>query len=730
MGVKYFLNYFSRLGNEFRIEINIPNYNGERIEVLGVEDSEFHLSTAISNTPFDDFINTLSASISVYSDNIDVKELQLMNDLECKIDVFKNNKLYYTGCLIADGLTEKITSRGAVIALTTSDNLKQLEGKELILTNPPSPIVDGVQVSYRSPINYFRQLFNMVGSVLPINWHVSTLNQGTNAFAGLAEWSPRGEIIQLNSMNAWVILSEMAKSLTLKVYQQNGEWWVINESDVIREGGVVEVYRIAATMEEVTATKFNKSFNTEVNEILEDLYSTVIKSVGKVEVTYSATRDENIVPNGDFEHTSSGSPLYWEAVDSELGYTTIANQTISIRGGNSLEFTSFKDEQNAVTFGGELNKYYIPLDCKTLFKSLTFGFTFMPEKYPTYLSPPEKKDLIAWLEKMPLKYQVTYTANGNLYYLNENGYWNTDRGESLKYVSTTDINKVNFSGVGRSGQSVIFFFQYGGREAFTVPLNRDFNTTRETLEYIASQAPIELGAVAYDSFITFRVNAQTSLAARIDDTNAVVDNFIPVILNNVMNGDINLVTFQSKGNEGRILMPKPDSLDNFGEGLLSIKFIQIGENAKTTLDDVYINVENAFDVYELDLVNNKNATQKYDMKISSSFSGCDLSSYMNNFSNTNEVYKFERNGISASLTEHFGRDVLSWREKPLTVLEGSFQGDVNLGAITTLYGIKYIVFNKNYNSAKEITKLNLVEAHHNNNFPNVVHKSSLDNKIS
>ena len=106
MGVKYRIEYYNKVDDFFKIDIDVPDYDGE-INKLNGSGGEVFTKEIVSsdNNPFDEHIKSSQANINfILETDLDISDLQLCNDLEVKLKVYKNNELYWSGFVISDGL--------------------------------------------------------------------------------------------------------------------------------------------------------------------------------------------------------------------------------------------------------------------------------------------------------------------------------------------------------------------------------------------------------------------------------------------------------------------------------------------------------------------------------------------------------------------------------------------------------------------------------------------------
>ena len=203
---------------------------------------------------------------------------------------------------------------------------------------------------------------------------------------------------------------------------------------------------------------------------------------------------------------------------------------------------------------------------------------------------------------------------------------------------------------------------------------------------------------------------------------------ISLIALNSQNEDVVRFQFTSKGGESRIKIPEPEELDTQNIGIMNYKIFHNG-SYESIIDDVYINVDENFDKYTLTLPSKKDSKEEYKMKISSSFSGFILSNYMNSWATNHETMMYDRYGIKATLTEHYGRDVLALKSKPYQIIDNEYIG--MLTPLSLVNGNMLPIIKCDYNACNDTTQVTLMEFKVNSiENVEVTHKGSNDDKIS
>lgn len=747
MGVKYILEHNSPKGQIHKTTIEIPSYDGEVIYLEGVEKTATQLQWNGDENPFDKHVIGSQLTLNIYdTGSIDLDELMLTPDLEYRVKYYIDNVLFWSGFLISDGIQEQLSYRPS-LQLTAVDGMLGMEGLDIKITNPQGIVIDDYTSEIRCPLNFIRQCFNTIKNTLPINWMCKTKNSSypvIDVLAGSVNWSPRGEILIMKKMDCYEIFEGILKSFNLHCFQAYGEWWIVNYQDLISDNNMFSGYRIENFDTNIADTK---GVNTSINlkDVLNQGVRMLNKPISKVKVTYKATRDENIVPNGSMNliNATSQSVIYWEGNINNV-YQTDIHDGFSGRStdkyGNedkALEFTT--QVATGITFhDGE--KVGIPFDAKTLFPRFTLGLSVLPYNYPKYTSG-EKQGQIKWLEEKPLQLEVTYKTGETLWYLNENGYWIKEGLEQLVQVSFSLRNHnttIKYSGKAQKGQKITYNLRKikgvtGGYEYRTVErvFTDSATSLDESLDMIISLFPsneFTFTKLGNGNLLVDPSSQWELYDPQISDVSGQISTRISLIAENSMNEDVVRFQFTSKGGESRIKIPEPDNLDSQDIGILKY-YIHHNGSYKSAIDDVYINVDENYDVYEASIQSKKDSVEEYEMTISSSFSGFLLSSYMNSWADCHTTMKYTRFGVEATLTEHYARDVIRMKSKPYQKIDQTYLGMVT--PLNVMNGNMIASASCTYSAHENQTKVTLIEYKLNDvQDLNVRHYGSNDDNIS
>lgn len=724
MAIKYQIEYH----NKYKITIDVPNYDGEIIHCKGVGQKAFELEYEE-----DMHIMSSKANIAFYTD-VDIYDLQTANDLEVLVEVFRDNLLYWRGYLIADGLKQYdrqgLPSEVNIIATDGLNNTKEMT----FTLGSASPIEMPEYMSeFNTPLHYLIRCLQLINNELPIRWSVSTksvLDINKDVFCGLISLN-RTEFLLYEGVDAFFVLENILKSFNLKIMQSNGYWYVYNELDEFLgyeyNNGVVTMYQEEVVNQPEYFLTNNNTFE-------------VRKGIGKVVISYNPIKDMYVIPNGSFNETSSGRPVDWKSDKGYLMSDSGDENRISFRLKDDLGREersvildgSFVSTPQIYYFESESGNSYIPIDGHNLYKHFTFGFRMMPFDYPT-LNPNE--EYIDWLDTKPFSIQVKYSIlrNGVVtnYYLNENGYWQRSTGEIFRI---SNINRaldetyvdIKFEGIGDASQSfTISYFApdvFGGTQLETMryTLDYDYMSLDDTLNALMLKIDNSGITATRESLDTIRfyfdnISGEIFASAYVLGTAETTSNtWINFIVDNAINGDVIEYQFQSKASQGKIELPDPGDTHQIipdGRGYLSFAFKQ--KNAVTTIvDELKFSFEEATETYTLKI--NDNDSEEFELRIGSSFTGFDLTSYSLDFSTTDFYMMFSRNGVVATLPEHYGRDFLQLNARPRRVWTGQMKGEIKPYQMTTIRGINFVPLHIMYNTETNETSGSWIEFTSNN----------------
>lgn len=749
--IKYRLEINNLRKNKHRVDIDIPEYNGDIIKLRDVAGQSIILTHEGDENIFENHVYSSSLEINVYDEGqIDLDELMLTPDLEYRVKYYVNDRLYWSGFLIADGVQENLNYKSA-IKIQAVDGMNSMEGLNISITNPQGIEMGSYISETRCPINIIRQCFNTIGNNLPINWMCDTKNSQYDDYdvlAGNINWSPNGEILIMKSLDCYEIFEGILKSFNLHCFQAYGEWWIVNYIDLVKNDFDFTGYRLEdlqstrAEGRDFSLDTFSKTINNVGVRMLK-------KPVSQVKVTYKSTRDENIVPNGTMNYVrgSQSSVMYWSVYEQGV-ISAFMHEGISGRTTDKYDLPdmSLELKTSGVNFVQPYNlvRNGFPFDAKVLYPRFTLGLSVMPIDFPTYTSGAEA-GRIKWVESKPLQIEITYRTRDALWYLNENGYWIKEGMQQLVVVDQVDIksasSRVKYGGAIQRGQYMRFSFRNRNNtevSSATYVFDQSYDTLEESEQAILDAfAPNKGFAVSAfrdtawgrPDYIQFVSNRSGYYARHsLSDVSGAISTKISLIALDSQNEDVIRFQFTSKGGESRIKIPEPEELDTQNVGIMNYKIYHNGAYT-SVIDDVYINIDENYDLYTVSIPAKRNSTEDYELKISSSFSGFILSNYMNNWATNHETMYYNRYGVRATLTEHFGRDVLTLKSTPYQIIDDEYIGMLNPLSLVNSNMIPIVKCS--YNAHSDTTNVTLMELKINDNDNiSVSHKGSNDDNIS
>ena len=743
MAVKYRLSFSNINLEQVVVEISHPDYVGDVISVIGVGGESYSLSRSAIDTPHASHVVPTTANINLYTDLIDVEELQQANDKEWTTRVTVDGDDDFIGYLVPDGIQKTLKGAGNVVRLNATCGLSLLQGQKYSYPSGVWTVDVGGNVSVNlAPMSFIRHLLAGVGTNLPICWSTSIrydVEPDRDFFAGSMPFSSirsLGEIFAFNDIDRYWFIENLVKSGKCTIVQQSGKWHIINYEDLIRLDGVLPMLEIPGGSGAVVATSYNKDFNLDLNgkQILDDAYTMFKKAVGKVNVVYNKIQNKNIIPNGGFDLTILGYVADWhlntskelvgtyEALDGRQG-TSADVSRINPIGGAGLPADDF-------TTSSRMN-----FDAKVLFKSLTFGFMLMPLNGFEV----DENGFIKWgIDTLKISLYYDMRKNGVLYryYLNEFGYWsNGDMKGNQEVVDArfaplnsrliVDFNQDRNFFVG--DEVVIEFYRNGGgKETHSVTFE-ETKAVGAGVTFLSTKITgSEVGSVPYSLWIN-NVNGSMPFSAKVVKTE---DYYQDIRLNQdqAKIGDIINFTFQAKGKSTNILVPEPEDLLS-GSGKMRLSF-HVKSGQRYILDNVWMNVEDNSDRYELSNFT-ANSEEGYEMGISTSFSGFFISNYQETPGNAEKfMLMTDYSGTSKRLTELYGRGIFNWRNKARKIYNGTFKHDVPYISLVDIDGVKYIPTGMENNRTNGQCFLQGFEAALNIIEPNVVHKGNNDENLN
>ncbi|MDR2274345.1 MAG: hypothetical protein LBF27_25785 [Sphingobacterium sp.] len=714
MAVKYTIPFKDDANVLWRVDIDLPSYTGEAIELVGVGRTFCALDYgASSEDPYEPILSS-SVTIQFYNKNgeVDIRELQLLSDLEGRVLLYKDDIIKWSGYILSDGIQRLIAPNPYTVSITATDGL------QLLNTIPfnglrKDPLVDGMSVI--CPLAYVREIlfhYRHLGIIFPIRWTsaVESVFHDDDGFAGETGWGSLGDSwkdLNENNRSCMYVLSGILSAFQMRIYQWDGKWLIERINDVFTGVYPWKEINTAFDGQGVPAlTTGISDVNKEYPFVNENQVMNIKPSLTDMEVTYDYSQAENNLPNGGFDKLFFGAFIYWHflPIPGSVQPNFTQYPSLSNRPGTSAKLTNYDDASGEATFT-LVDK--VPVDTSVLFKRFLLGFTFLPLGGFTYNS---QTGLIDWTNN-PLQISVSFTKDDKTWYLNEFGYWwNEDTATIIQKFEYGFINPplpyycVLFSNslFFNPGDVVTFTFLRNGTVE-NIPFTFNTLTTPEdalitflngipnTQELIGN--PGKKGFVIYDVVDSPENKVETGKTElSIRRVNLSVDS---LKLN-----DIAPIAFSGKGGNSEILLPSISENFDTINGLMNIQFF-VKRNQEYVIDDAYFRFEQNNEVFKSSLETvKKTNSEKKSLNISSSFTGFMLSNIMSNFYDSNKEYKFTDGKYTGSLTGMTANAIMRLRYVPREV----FQGDLHLGnqdwSVNTIYeieGKKFLPLNSRYN---------------------------------
>lgn len=754
--IKYQLPYKSIDESEWLLTIDLPTYSGDPITVSGVEGKSGILNYEGSvDEVWDNHLVNVTLTSELYNEGqIDVTELQLVEDRTVLVTLTRNGQIKFKGWLISDGMQYEFNNLPSTVQITATSGLNLLDGI--------SYSGFGGELGQRVPLNFFRRILqnsNQLGIQLPIRWTPTVQQNITleDAFTS-SIWSANGQgYYNLNIktdvityVDCKYIIEGMAQSLKCRVIQIDGAWWVLGISESIND---VLAYKECANYTGTPiitnhSISIVKNIGSDYLSIQNDSVLTVLPALSKIDVVYNQKQRTNIIPNGGQDEFILGSiPLHWSG---ETGLLYGQGIDITSQGGSSIELNNLTTEEK---------KYYLigalPIDANVLYKTLTFGFSFMPlEGFKV-----DENGFIIWDDNNKIKVSIKYIVDdgsGNLvyYFLNEFGYWSSGGGlvgDGITIVSVTqtiDSVIVKFGGTASViGQQYNLSYTENDdpNPSFDIYQTYTFTSSVPFATALTEIASSTGGTVVGDTIEYGVINP--SNASAYFAGGAETPNYMYFSQENLKLNDAVAISYRGSSSFD-MFIKDPGFLGlnaPKGVGRLSIEFFvrrgyldtsvtpNVYRYTKMLLDDVWMNLEDNSDLYSIENTLTKNANKKeIGLNISSSFNGFYESNFMRNYSNSDTDWIFNDGVNQGSLTELYARSVMRSRYKPNFIYNGTIStrgkdwSFLNCYTINGLEGKRFIPLNPTYNTSRNEVSLIALEYVYDDIDMQVIHKGSKD----
>lgn len=748
MALQYLIEYKNLREEDIRVEIHDDRYSGSIIELDSVQGSAVSFTYDSEDDPILSHIIHKSIEMSVYSDGLDIHDIITSNDGQKTVRYLKNGQVKFEGFLLSDGLEDKETAISFEVKLKAVDGLSMLEDSESVMEEvldlPGRVVVDGLASKRDCILNQFRIILNSGDyklPELPIRWSSSlesTQSISGDILAGELQINPFDRLTRDRQIDVYWYLENLCKAFNLILEQRDGFWYIYSRKDVVSESGVLDFWEITSYIgkSDITAVKvpsvslYSDSVADHIND---DGNYIGLRPLSSAVVSYEDTRHRNILPNGSFDETIADEVLYWGTTTGTAG--TSPGVPINIRGegyslridnnfDNSPELTSETSLISLVSgIYGQVSRG-IPIDTNILFKEIEWGFIFSPiDGFNTI--PGVDGDFINWMAEDGIEVSFRFvglnkSGQKRSLYLNSFGYW-TDESSSIYIrdhtMSGGDNNRTftwNFEP--QTSYSVRGdIFEVGIQKKINDPIvRRVYNITPGlTLHQVLLEISSKL---VQDGYSVSSTNSSLTVSG-INGMRAFFYNdgsssrFIKFTVDELRLGDTASVKFQSKANQGSVLMPDSGVITPIKDIELGKLYVDIRVKPRWIIafDDFYIHTSDNNDVFN---INNGryNGTEEYNLGISSSFSGFMDSSVGAGWEATDESMYFSDGDFSGTLTELYGAFAVSWRNRSLSIFTGTLNGDYSGFRLANIHGEKYYILSSSYNADRNTSKIKAIWA--------------------
>jgi hypothetical protein len=588
--------------------------------------------------------------------NIDINQLQNAPDRTYRIEIQRNNILYWVGYMIAEGIQQPMKSESFVLQLEAICGLTMLDTMDYVHNNLPG--VDGS--GSRCPMNYFRQILfaqQNLNVPIPIRWTNNlycTAFVGKDVYVGDVEWSPRGEgfnEIDVNSGESLpkknnYILEGMIKSMQSRIYQANARWNIRRVPDYFN--GIITSRQIPGNLNRLVVNSINETIVKRIGSggypfIMEDAVLTNIPGVKSQKTTYNADVRENILPNGNLNETSLGGLLFWNFYIDNGAFYNVKNTSLDGRTGNSIELDNRTfNFDNTINYfglqasGASLYANGLPIDAKDLVKLINFSFLFMV--------PENGLPIGGEVNGFPVEGNVVGIVTGTAIQNQGSGY-NNGVHTNIPLIQA-GITKAAVADITVSGGAITnIVIRDGGSgyiigNTFTIPplgiFGRDFVGV---VTFTESKA----GIINFDSN-----PLQLQIVMNINDNQWFLDDFgvwkdsantfISPKIESLMVGDVARIALDKfRG----VILPEPDFKPKAGD-VCDIKVLFVTKPRQVyAIDNISITIENSNDIYVSTQQNTGETKQESDsLNISSSFGGYMVSNFMTNWDRSDSESEF------------------------------------------------------------------------------------------
>lgn len=651
MAIQYTVPIKSYDNVNWRANIYSDLYTGDVTTLKGsIGESMLLEYSGETDNHFGVFVESRLILNVLYENNIDINELQNAADRSYRIEIQRNNTLYWVGYMIAEGIQQPMKSNAFVLQLEAVCGLSMLSDMNYVHSDN-LPGVVGMN-NNRCPMNFIRMVLmdsQNLNVPIPIRWTNNIRNvvfEGQDVFIGSVQWSPRGEGFNQIDVNSGLalpkkndyILEGMLKPMQCRIYQSNGRWTIRRVNDYYT--GSFSYRQIAGNLGQMNPTLSTEIIANKIGSggypfIMEDAVLTNIPGIKSCKITYDSDVRENILPNGNLDETSLGVLLFWGFYVDNGAFYNIKDVSLDGRIGNSVELDNrtynFDGTTNYFTLQSSGSSIYtdgLPIDAKNLVKLINFSFLFSPSQYG-----------------FPVFGNIDGIVTGTAIQNQGDGY-NNGLHINVPLISSGVIIPAR-ADITVSGDKVVsVVIRDGGQgyevgNTFTIPPLGIFGSGFVGIITFVDSKP---GVINFDSSplqlqIVMNINESQWFLDDFGVWKNSANTFISPKIESLMVGDVARVALDKfRG----VILPEPEFKPKSGD-VCDIKVIFIVKSGQIyTVDNISITIEDSDDVYVNTVNQSKETKEESDtLNISSSFGGYMVSNFMTNWDKSDSESEFK-----------------------------------------------------------------------------------------
>lgn len=375
--------------------------------------------------------------VEIVSDNLLLTTFSDNSDVMWRANLLIDGVTMFVGYLVTDECAEDYVDYNHVLRLTFTDGLALL--KQI-------PIKDGANDPYGfyHPYDVMRLCLNQTGLTLPINLHIDisqngTFSSGFSPFRALTSIDAKSMMADSASFkDAYTVLSDLAMSFNLNVYQYKGEWYITSWSRYYVTGGFYKYHYSADDLTITSTAAYNPVLSIGASRGIKEVNSPLLFSIQRpaqyIKLQYNFQAVPEIMRNLDLQEgaiISSGStdtyltPAYF----TQTGRTAKTHVKLN---GYGYEYERRMEIDGAADFSDH-TKYIRSEDINVMKgDTLTLKLSY-------------KQEATTSVNSASLIFQVYLDGLfGTDYTLEENGTWQASTTSIVTGFGRTSIDDDNF----------------------------------------------------------------------------------------------------------------------------------------------------------------------------------------------------------------------------------------------------------------------------------------------